>query len=95
MSAVSSRVRQTLIGRQTKTNLGRLFYPKHYRQSKLMGLFLRNDLFGNVFNSACKGGWNRRMKALMDAPKENGDTGPGYEWRSHRPTTQNFGVVEK
>ena len=29
------------------------------------------------------------MKALMDAPKENGDTGPGYEWRSHRPTTRN------
>ena len=52
-------------------------------------IFLRNELFGNAFNLACKDGWNRGMKALMDAPKENGDTGPGYEWRSHRPTTRN------
>ena len=53
------------------------------------GAFLRNELFGDAFNSACKDGWNRGMKALMDAPKENGDTGPGYEWRGHRPTTRN------
>ena len=25
----------------------------------------------------------------MDALKEHGDTGPGYKWRSHRPTTRN------
>ena len=29
------------------------------------------------------------MKALMDAPKEIGDTGPGYNWRDHTPTKRN------
>ena len=56
---------------------------------KSWGDFLRDKLFGGAFNSACKDGWNRGMKALMDAPKEKGDTGPGYEWRGHRPTTRN------
>ena len=46
-------------------------------------------MFGSEFNSACKNGWNRGMKALMDAPKENSDTGPGYNWRHHTPTTRN------
>ena len=25
----------------------------------------------------------------MDAPKEIGETGPGYDWRDHTPTTRN------
>ena len=30
------------------------------------------------------------MKAMINAPKENGDTGPGYNWRHHTPTTRNY-----
>ena len=44
---------------------------------KSWGDFPRNDLFGSAFNAACKDGWNRGVKALMDAPKENEDTRPG------------------
>ena len=46
-------------------------------------------MFGSAFNSACKDGWNRGTKALMDALKEIGDTGPGYNWRHHTSTTRN------
>ena len=59
------------------------------KNRKSWGEFLRNDMFGNAFNAACKDGWNRGMAELMSAPKEDGDTGPGYNWRNHTPTTRN------
>ena len=43
-------------------------------------------MFGSTFNSACRDGWNRGMKTLMDAPKEIGDMEPGYNLRDHTPT---------
>ena len=51
--------------------------------------FLRNDMLRSAFNAAYKDSWNRGMKALMDAPREIGDMGPGYDWRHHTPTTRN------
>ena len=46
-------------------------------------------MFGSAFNSACKDGSNRGMTVLMAAPKEIGDTGPGYDWKDHTLTTRN------
>ena len=46
-------------------------------------------MFGSEFNAVCKDGWNRGVNTLMNAPKEDDDTGPGYNWRSHTPATRN------
>ena len=59
------------------------------RNQKSWGDFLRNDILGSEFNAAYKDGLNRGMSTLMNYPKEYGNTGPGYDWRTHTPTTRN------
>ena len=55
--------------------------------------FLRNDMFGSEFNATCKDVWNRGMNTLMNAPKEDGDTRSGYNWRNHTQTTR-YDILE-
>ena len=46
------------------------------KNQKSWGDFLRNDMLVFEFNAACKDGWKRGTKTLMNAPKEDGDAGP-------------------